>query len=90
MADDTVVVWDEALLGYDKAARELQFCYRHEVDERVLLLAGENLDRRPDEFEHLATVAVARKLLTLVYYGLRDGRIRASYRPRRRREQVRT
>jgi transposase len=26
---------------------------------------------------HVATVAVARKLLTLIYYGLRDGRIRA-------------
>ena len=27
--------------------------------------------------ESIATVAVARKLLTLVFYGLRDGRIRA-------------
>jgi hypothetical protein len=26
---------------------------------------------------NIATVAVARKLLTLVYYGLRDGHIRA-------------
>jgi transposase len=26
---------------------------------------------------NIATVAVARRLLTLVYYGLRDGRIRA-------------
>jgi transposase len=31
---------------------------------------------------NVATVAVARKLLTLVYYGLRDGRIRALQAPR--------
>ena len=30
---------------------------------------------------NIATVAVARKLLTLVYYGLRDGHIRALHRP---------
>jgi hypothetical protein len=30
---------------------------------------------------NIATVAVARKLLTLVYYGLRDGHIRALARP---------
>ena len=30
---------------------------------------------------NIATVAVARKLLTLVYYGLRDGHIRALDRP---------
>ena len=39
---------------------------------------------------NIATVAAARKLLTLVYYGLRDGHIRALARPRRRREQART
>jgi transposase len=32
---------------------------------------------------HIATVAVARKLLTLVYYGLRDGHIRALQHPGR-------
>jgi hypothetical protein len=36
----------------------------------------------------VATVAVARKLITPVYYGLRDGHIRAW--PRQRREQART
>jgi transposase len=30
---------------------------------------------------NIATVAVARKLLTLVYYGLRDGHIRALEQP---------
>ncbi|HEU0087766.1 MAG TPA: IS110 family transposase [Pseudonocardiaceae bacterium] len=37
---------------------------------------------------NIATVAVARKLLTLVYYGLRDGTSAPSPRPRPRREQA--
>jgi hypothetical protein len=37
-----------------------------------------------------ARVALARKVLTLVYYGLRDGETRCSPRPRWRRETVRT
>ncbi|MEV5768732.1 hypothetical protein AB0L34_29775 [Micromonospora sp. NPDC052213] len=39
--------------GVYEAARELQFCHRHGVDERVLLLTGESVDRRPGEVEHL-------------------------------------
>ena len=31
--------------------------------------------------KHKATVAIARKILTLVYYGLRDGEIRCLARP---------
>jgi hypothetical protein len=36
---------------------------------------------------NIATVAVARRLLTLVYYGLRDGHIRALRSPERNRER---
>ncbi len=39
---------------------------------------------------NIATVAVARKLFTLVYYGLRDGHIRALAAPVVAREQART
>lgn len=45
--------FDCSAYGVYEAAHELQFCYRHNVDERVLLLAGDNLDRKPGEVEHL-------------------------------------
>ena len=37
--------------------------------------------RRGKEARNIAKVAAARKLLTLVYYGLRDGQIRALAKP---------
>jgi hypothetical protein len=48
-------------------------------DPRLGRLAGllSGPDRRTSRGRNIATVAVARKLLTLVYYGLRDGHIRA-------------
>jgi hypothetical protein len=37
--------------------------------------------RRGKEAKNIAKIAAARKLLTLVYYGLRDGQIRALAKP---------
>ena len=41
------------------------------------------IDRRGAQARSIAKVAAARKLLTLVYYGLRDGHIRALDAPAR-------
>jgi hypothetical protein len=38
--------------------------------------------RRGKEAKNIAKVAAARKLLTLVFYGMRDGQIRCLSRPR--------
>ena len=39
--------------GVFAAAHDLMFCDQHRVDERVLLITGDNVDREPDEVEHL-------------------------------------
>lgn len=39
--------------GVYAAAVEIMFCGRHRTDERVLLLTGDNLERRDDEVEAL-------------------------------------
>ncbi|MGI5292870.1 hypothetical protein ACQEVF_57500 [Nonomuraea polychroma] len=39
--------------GVYEAAHEVMFCRHHGTDERVLLVTGDNLDRRDDEVELL-------------------------------------
>jgi len=45
------------------------------------LVFGHEVRRRGAEAENTAKVAAARELLTLVFYGMRDGRIRRAIRP---------
>jgi len=39
--------------GIYRAAHEMRYCVVHEVDERVLHVAGDRIDWLPDEVEHL-------------------------------------
>lgn len=39
--------------GIYRAAHEMRYCVLHEVDERVLHIAGDRIDWLPDEAEHL-------------------------------------
>jgi hypothetical protein len=52
----------------------IEAAQRPRAGSKLALARGRLAERRG---RNIATVAAARKLLTLVYYGLRDGEIRA-------------
>ena len=73
------MTWPRATLASDSRCRGVRPAHEHSwpaVRNRVREAKDAIIARRGAQARNIAKVAAARQLLTLIFYGLRDGHIR--------------